>query len=110
MWTRKASLDHLPRILILSGWWSLINKAIAAPLRIDLLPIFSMLMPGRLSDTVRPSDFIALTMRPEEISSLRSPRRSVNAFVLGFDVSFETRLQILDQMRTGHSVLSPDFE
>ena len=86
------------------------NKAMAAPLRIDLLPIFSMLIPGCLFETVRPIDFIALTIRPEEMSSLRSPRSKVNTFVLGFEVSFETRLQILDQMSTGHRVLSPDFE
>ena len=55
-------------------------------------------------------DFIALTIRSEDMSSLRSPRSKVNTFVLGFEVSFETRLQILDQMSTGHSVLSPDFE
>lgn len=39
VYTRKASLDHLPKILILSTEWSIRNKAIAVIDLIDLVPM-----------------------------------------------------------------------
>jgi hypothetical protein len=39
MYTRKASDDHRPRIIILAVEMSFMKSAMAAPDRIDLLPI-----------------------------------------------------------------------
>ena len=39
MYTRKASEDHRPRIMIFAALWSIRKSAMAAPERIDRFPI-----------------------------------------------------------------------